>query len=134
MISNIIGGGRIVAALTAAAALLGVSVPAIAGSFRVNPVRVELTPDRPAGELTLSNVEQAPVGVKVTALRWTQVNGLDVYEPTTDVIASPPIFTLAGGGTQLIRIGLRTRRAGAAYRIHVEEIPPRALTTAFAWL
>ena len=51
------------------------------------------------------------------------MNGQDVYEPTTDVIASPPIFTLAGGGTQLIRLGLRTRRPGASYRIHVEEIP-----------
>lgn len=123
MISTIIGGGRIAAALTAAAALLAAPVPAFAGSFRVNPVRIALVPNRPAAELTLTNVEQSPVGVRVTAVRWTQVNGEDVYEPTTDVIASPPIFTLAGGGTQLVRLGLRTRRPGAAYRIYVEEIP-----------
>ena len=124
----IIGGGRIAAALTAAAGLLAAASPAAAGSFRVDPVNIVLAEDRGATELRLTNVEAAPVGVRVTALRWTQRDGVDVYEATNDVIASPPIFTVAGGATQLVRFGLRRRIPGAAYRIHVEEIPQAATT------
>jgi fimbrial chaperone protein len=40
------------------------------------------------------------------------------------VIVSPPIFTIPAGGTQLIRVGLRTASADPrAYRLIVEEVP-----------
>lgn len=113
--------GRIAAALAVAALLAG--APAEAGTFRVDPVNIVLAENRAATELRLTNAEAAPVGVRVTALRWTQREGKDVYEPTDDVIASPPIFTVAPRGTQLVRFGLRRRIPGAAYRIIVEEIP-----------
>lgn len=134
MIASTIRGGRLAAAptaavgrfaalLTAAAAAWVVAAPAEAGTFRVDPVNIVLAENRAATELRLTNVEAAPVGVRVTALRWTQRDGKDVYEPTDDVIASPPIFTVAPRGTQLVRFGLRRRTPGAAYRIVVEEIP-----------
>src|SRR3546814_7495729 len=63
------------------------------------------------------------VGILVSALRWTQVAGKDVYAPADDLIASPPIFMLEPHGKQLIRLGLRRRTPGAAYRVIVEEIP-----------
>ena len=58
---------------------------------------------------------------------WTQENGEDVYTQTKDVIVSPPIFTMAGGATQLVRVGLRDRTPGAAYRVILEEIPSEKL-------
>ena len=116
------GGRRGAAALLAAATLLAAS-PACAGSFQVNPVNVALAPDKGSTELSLVNADAASVSVRVTALRWTQKDGADVYEPTRDVIASPPIFTVAPGARQLIRIGLRSRVPGTAYRLIVEEIP-----------
>ncbi|MEA3017301.1 MAG: fimbrial chaperone protein [Sphingomonadales bacterium] len=123
MIGRIIGGGRAAAALCAAAWLGAAGAPAVAGSFRVDPVNIVLPHGRASAELRLTNVDALPVAVRVTALRWTQRGGEDVHEATSDVIASPPIFRVEPGGTQLVRFGLRHRVPGAAYRIHVEEIP-----------
>lgn len=126
MICRIIGGGRIAAALCAAAGLLAAAVPAVAGSFRIDPVNIVVPHGRSSAELRLTNVEGSPVAVRVTALRWTQRDGADLHETTSDIIASPPMFTVAPGATQLIRFGFRGRIPGAAYRIHVEEIPGQA--------
>jgi len=97
--------------------------PVSAGSFQVNPVNIPLTPNQAATSLTLKNSDREPVAVRVLAFKWTQVDGRDVYSETKDVIASPPIFTVPAGGTQLVRIGLRNRIAGSAYRVILEEIP-----------
>lgn len=97
--------------------------PAAAGSFQVNPVHVTMAADRNTASLTIRNTERSEVAVRVTAYRWTQEDGQDVYAETTDVIASPPIFTIAPGRTQLVRLGLKARRAGGAYRVILEEIP-----------
>lgn len=97
--------------------------PAAAGSFQVNPVHITMDVDRQTASITIRNTDSAEVAARVVAYRWTQVNGQDVYSETTDVIASPPIFTIAPGATQLVRVGLKVRRAGGAYRVIVEEIP-----------
>lgn len=121
-LTRVIGrGGRLTAATLLA--LLASAGPVSAGSFQVNPVTIRLAPDKATGEIMIGNVAAEPVAVRVTALRWTQVNGRDVYAATADVIASPPIFTIAPGAKQLVRIGLRRRLPGAAYRVIVQEIP-----------
>ena len=97
--------------------------PASAGSFRVNPVNLSIAPDRSTTSLSLANNGSKEVSVRVLTYRWTQVDGKDVYGETTNVIASPPIFTLAPGQTQLVRVGLKQRRSGEAYRVVFEEIP-----------
>jgi fimbrial chaperone protein len=124
MILEILKRGRFAAAATLFA--LAVTAPAAtawASSFGVSPIYVTLAPDRATTELSIRNTGAMPVAVRVTALRWTQLDGADVQEATTDVIAYPPIFTIAPGASQTVRIGLRTRTAGAAYRLILEEIP-----------
>lgn len=107
-----------------AAGLLALSMawPAHGGSFQVNPVQIVLQPDRTISSLTIRNADREPVSVRVLTYRWTQVGGEDVYTPTDELIASPPIFTIAGNGQQLVRVGLRRHEPGAAYRVIVEEI------------
>ena len=122
------GGRRLAATLTALALALS-AAPALAGSFQINPVNIELSPNVSSTSVTLRNVESSPVSIRVAAFKWTQVNGEDVHTPTKDVIISPPIFTIPAGGTQLVRIGTRTRTPGAAYRVIFEEIPNKALET-----
>ncbi|MEI9849787.1 MAG: hypothetical protein WDN24_01735 [Sphingomonas sp.] len=61
---------------------------AVAGSFQVNPVQLVLQPNKTMSSLTIRNVEQQPVSVRVLTYRWTQVSGDDVYTPTDDLIAS----------------------------------------------
>jgi fimbrial chaperone protein len=116
-------GSRRAAAALLFAGLLSVATPAAAGAFRINPVSVAVMPDKGAAELRLENADTKPVAVRVTALRWTQADGHDRTEATRDLVLSPPIFTVAPGAQQLIRVGFRNRIPGAAYRLIVEEIP-----------
>ena len=117
------GGRRLAATLIAALTAFGAVSPALAGSFQVNPVNIELPAGGSSTSLTIRNNDADPVSVRVIAMRWTQENGADVYAPTKDVIVSPPMFTIKGGATQLVRVGLRSRTPGAAYRVILEEIP-----------
>ncbi|HEX6376219.1 MAG TPA: fimbria/pilus periplasmic chaperone [Allosphingosinicella sp.] len=114
---------RAAVALALLATGLSAGSPAAAGSFQVNPVNVAMKAGRKTAALTIKNSDAAPVAVRVSAYRWTQENGIDVYSPTEDMVASPPIFTIAPGATQLVRIGIKGRGSGGAYRILLEEIP-----------
>lgn len=116
---------RLTAALLAAAAIVAAAPGAAeAGSLSVDPIRLEISQGRRTATLRVRNQEQAPVTIRAYALTWTQVDGEDRYEESAAVIVSPPIFTIPAGGTQLIRVGLRTASADPrAYRLMVEEVP-----------
>lgn len=122
--SNNKNGTRQLAGTVLVAALMMAAAPAHAGSFQVNPVNVLLLPDKAATSLTVKNSDSEPVSIRVITYRWTQEKGEDVYSDTKDIISSPPIFTIPAGGSQLVRFGLRSRTAGASYRVILEEIPP----------
>lgn len=116
------------ALLAAASAMLlaslPASAPALAGTLRVNPVRLEINGDRRSATVTVRNDEKVPVTIRVYALTWDQVDGEDRYGESAALIASPPISTIAPGATQLVRVGLRNASAGGrAYRVIIEEVP-----------
>jgi fimbrial chaperone protein len=74
----------------------------------------------------LRNDGDAAVVVQTRLVSWAQDQGQDVYAPTRDVLASPPIFTVAPGATQTIRFGLRREPDASrelSYRIFLEEVP-----------
>lgn len=122
------GDGRRLAAILAAIflAMLPIRLPAVAGTFQVDPVSIELLPGRRTTALSVRNRGGEPVSIRVHLYRWTQENGEDVHSETNELIASPPIFTVAPGGTQLVRIGPRGQDLQGAYRVILEEIPPAA--------
>ncbi len=99
------------------------AAPASAGSLKINPVHINLPADRQSVSLNMTNSDAAPVSVRVVTYAWTQVDGRDVHTATSNVIVSPPIFTIPGNTTQLVRIGLRNRGGPVAYRVIFEEIP-----------
>jgi len=101
------------------------SVPASAGSLKVNPINIDLPAGSQSVSLKMTNGGAAETSVRVATLGWTQVDGRDVYTATDNVIVSPPIFTIPAGKTQLVRIGLRSRAGPGAYRVIFEEIPPQ---------
>lgn len=112
-------------ALLAALCLAGGA--AIAGSFSVSPVRVTLTAAEPIAALVIRNSGDEPAVVQLEATSWAQQEGADRYEPTRDLIATPPIFTLAPHGTQIVRLGLRRPpdpRSELTYRVYLTEVPP----------
>ncbi|HEX8644090.1 MAG TPA: fimbria/pilus periplasmic chaperone [Allosphingosinicella sp.] len=111
-------------AAAAAGALAAMPGSAAAGSLQIDPIRLEISQSRRTATLRVSNQEQVPVTIRAYALTWRQVDGEDVYEESSAVIVSPPIFTIPAGGTQLIRVGLRTPSADPrAFRLMVEEVP-----------
>ena len=101
--------------------------PAFAGSIAVNPVRVTLSATQTTGALVVRNSGAEPSVVQLQIVSWSQQEGKDVYVPTKDLLATPPIFTVPAGGSQTVRVGLRQgsdpRREGS-YRLIMQEVPP----------
>lgn len=98
-----------------------------AGSLSVNPVRVMLSDKRPVAALTLQNSGGAPALVQLEVFSWSQREGKDVYTPTREILATPPIFTVQAGGSQLLRVGLRRPidpQRELSYRLYLQEVPP----------
>lgn len=107
-------------------ALLLASPSAWSGSFQVSPVRATLSPSRAVEALTVRNDGAEPAVIQLEAMSWSQKDGKDLYVPTREIIASPPIFTIAPGGAQVVRIGLRRAadpQRELAYRLYLQEVP-----------
>ena len=110
------------------AVLAGVfcAAPASGQTLAVLPVNIYLTPDQLASTLTVANQGVNDTAVQVRVYTWSQVDGEDKLTPTDNVLVSPPIATIAPGGSQLIRIVLRKHPEDkeATYRIILDQIPP----------
>lgn len=115
------GWGWISAVLLAAAA-----PPASASSFSIAPIRVELGTGQSRGALTLHNDGDSPVTIQVNSVAWSQLQGEEHYDPTHDVITTPPVFVLAAKSDQIVRVALRRgadRRRELSYRLFFQEVP-----------
>src|SRR5512137_2414573 len=108
-----------IAAVAGLAALLALS-SAGAGTFTISPLRVDFAGTAGTAALTVRNEEAAPVVVQAEGLAWSQDGGTDALQPTRDLLVSPAVFTLAPGGSQLVRVALRRTPDAArelAYRM-----------------
>lgn len=119
---------RSTAALAGLAALFALS-SAGAGTFTISPLRVDFTGATSTAALTVRNEEAAPVVVQAEGFAWSQDGGQDAFLPTRDLLVSPAVFTLAPGGSQLVRVALRrgpdaTREL--SYRMMLQEVPQAA--------
>lgn len=123
--------GRMMRALAYCRACMGVGVLAVAtatqaASLQVAPTSLQLEPRQNAEALWITNNGTAPVDVQARVFRWTQQEGRDALEPTTDLVVSPPMQSLAAGQQQLIRVVRRVPEppaTQAAYRVIVDEVP-----------
>lgn len=112
--------------LTLLALLLG-SGAALAGSFEVNPIRIELSAASRSAALSVRNTGADAVVVQLNAQAWSQADGKDLLNDTRDVLLSPTVATIPAGGEQIVRIGLRRApdaRRELAYRVFIQEVPP----------
>lgn len=104
-----------------------IPVGANATSLEITPVAVNLVPGQHATTIGVMNRGGVAAAIQLRAFAWTQVGDKDVLTPTQDIILSPPIFTVAKGKTQTIRLLLRPDRRAAgerAYRLLIDEVPP----------
>jgi fimbrial chaperone protein len=115
------------AALTALTASAWDFRPAEASTLRVSPVGLDLPTGQNAATLSLFNDDVAPLNVQVRVFRWRQVEGKDVLEPATGVVASPPIAKVAPGAARTIRVvrlDPKLPEKHESYRLIVDELPP----------
>lgn len=102
------------------------SVFAAGASLDVNPVRLTLSAAQPVAALTVRNAGTQPAGLHLQVMAWTQADAADHYAATRELLATPPIFTLAPGAVQTVRVGLRRAadpERELAYRLYLQEIP-----------
>lgn len=105
-----------------------ISFISYAGSFSINPLRANLSAGQKAGSFTVINRSNEPTTIQLETVVWAQdAEGKDILEPTTDLLANPPIFTIPPQGKQVIRVGLRkpiTENQEVTYRLLLNETPP----------
>lgn len=113
-------------AFTAASLVLG-GGSARAQPMTVLPVTIQMAPGQKSATLTV--ISEGQTSFQVRPYAWRQNENGDVQLADTDeLLASPPLGTIAAGGSQVIRLVLRrlpTDRE-ATYRILVDQIPPPA--------
>ena len=64
-------------------------IDARAGSFSVNPVRVELSAQRMSAVVEVENTSSGEVTVEARTFSWSQNSGKDQLSPTREIIVTP---------------------------------------------
>lgn len=110
-----------------------VSGQAQAASLKASPISVEVAAPAQAAPLTLSNTGDAPLTAQIRVMRWSQQDGIEKLEPTTDLVASPPMAQIGPKKEQIIRL-VRVAKtpvvAEDTYRLIVDEVPNPAAAKA----
>lgn len=97
-----------------------------AGAFSVNPLRVDLSAKQTGAMIQVKNTGDAALTLQLSVMAWSQADGEDRLSRSRDLLATPPMFTIAPGATQAVRIGaLRKPEADTElpYRLLLQEIP-----------
>lgn len=103
---------------------------AMAGGLTIFPLRADLSTQTRIAAFNVISGESTPTLMQVHLFAWTQANGVELLAPSDDLLVGPPIFTLAPGKTQLIRVGLRSdpmSNREIAYRVVIGEVPTSKL-------
>lgn len=105
---------------------LASSFGANAGSLAVSPLRLIYSPGSGILSLTVENNGQTEALVQTETFAWSQAGSEHKLSPTEDVVAVPPVFRLAAGAQQLVRVGLThaiTDKLERTFRLTVTEVP-----------
>lgn len=103
-----------------------------ASSLQVLPVGLVLEPTQRAASITMLNSGEEAVTVQGELFGWHVENGESRFTSTEDVFFNPPVFTVAPGKSQTIRIGVPLPNDTAterAYRLFLQEVPSADPTT-----
>lgn len=91
----------------------------------ISPVKVELSPAHPVVAITVVNDADVSLTLQNQVLAWTQVNGEDHLEESTELLVAPAIAEIEAGGTQVFRVTLRHPTASVserAYRLVLDDV------------
>ena len=108
-----------------ALALLAVASHATAASFGLAPLGVTIAAREQSGSVVVTNTGPDEVVIQVRPYVWTQ-NGQELRTETRELVLNPPIFKLAAGEQQLVRVASRStppQEVERAYRLVFGEVP-----------
>jgi fimbrial chaperone protein len=97
-----------------------------ASSLQVSPTRLERVLPESAGVITLRNGDSKPVKVQVRVFRWSQVMGIERLDPTTEVVASPPVAQVGAKNQytlRVVRVSKKPVASEESYRVLIDELP-----------
>ncbi len=117
---------KILGLCIAALYLVGGTLPSSGASLHVDPVLLEVTSPAAAAVLTLRNKGISEINAQVRVFRWVQSDGVEKLEQATDVVASPPMVTLAPNNDYVVRIVRLSKQQVSgeeAYRLLIDELP-----------
>jgi fimbrial chaperone protein len=100
---------------------------AVAGQFRVVPIRVFLDSRTKSSVISVVNDGAETMRFQMEPVVWSQDSGgEDLYEPTGELSFFPKIMDLPPGETRVIRLGLRipATTVEKTYRLFIRELPP----------
>lgn len=105
------------------------AVPATApAAVDISPVVVEMSAQRDKDVVRISNTGDTAKSFEVTVVAWSQSDTeREIYAPTDELLAVPPLFTLEPGAQQIVRIGLMREpdtENERAYRVFFTELAP----------
>ncbi|MDP1610660.1 MAG: fimbria/pilus periplasmic chaperone [Sulfuritalea sp.] len=107
--------------------LLAFQLQAVAGSFGVSPIRIDLDRSARNGAIAVTNDEDgAPLRTQLRLYEWTQdASGKDEYRESEDLLYFPRLMALEKGEQKLVRVGLRVPATTQekTYRLFIEELP-----------
>ncbi len=115
--------------LLAFALTFTLALPAMAGSLSVSPLRLTFSGGSGIAALTIENRGPEEALVQAETFAWSQVDGEHKLIATDDVVAVPPVFKLAPGAQQRVRVGLTraiTESKEQTYRVTITEVPTNA--------
>lgn len=98
-----------------------------AASIAVSPLRLDIKPGQQMTALTVSNTGQTPVLVQGQIKAWLDSDQPEASASNGGMMLTPPLFKLAPGGKQLVRIGWQQQTATPAhelaFRVFLQEVP-----------
>lgn len=92
----------------------------------VSPVLVELSDEHTKDVIIVGNQQDMTASYQVEVVAWSQSEQRrEIYSPTEDILAVPPLFTVEPGEQQTVRVGMLNDADTSrekSYRIFVTEL------------
>jgi len=111
---------------TAFLLILGGHLLTAEAQVAISPVRIDLSDDHNKDVIRISSQSETTVSYQVEIVSWSQSEERrEIYSPTEDVLAVPPLFTLPPGEEQIVRVGLLTDADPSteqSYRMFITEL------------
>lgn len=98
--------------------------PALAGNWRVSPIKIYFDPQQRSEVINIINEGEQNLSLEVSAAEWSQdQEGKDVYQAATDLIFFPKALTIEPDQERLIRTGIKVPVASRekTYRLFIKE-------------